>query len=77
MKKNLIKKLVLKKHTVTNLDADKLKALRGGNMAATEPFCGTNRCGGGGGGGGGSMICSDNRDTVCYVTVNSGSSCCG
>jgi natural product precursor len=51
MKKNLTKKLVLKKHTVASLNAEQLEALRGGNVSPTrppycletcEPTCGNN-----------------------------------
>jgi hypothetical protein len=53
MKKNLIKKLVLKKHTVTSLDAEQLEALRGGNMNASmkacSEFCDSGPTGGGAG----------------------------
>jgi hypothetical protein len=48
MKKKLEKKLVLKKHTVASLDAEKLKELRGGMV---DPSLGddcTRACGGGG-----------------------------
>jgi len=48
MKKNLIKKLVLKKLTVASLDSEKLSTLRGGLAAVTDQYCGdTDDCVGG------------------------------
>jgi natural product precursor len=42
MKKNFIKKLVLNKLTVANLDAEKMKTVRGGRMPDSERDCGGN-----------------------------------
>lgn len=74
MKKDLSKKLVLKKFTVTSLDADKLNAVRGGRMADSIKDC-TEGCGPtvnceGGGGSGGSQMCSGLNCPWIWKTVN-------
>ncbi|MCP4215790.1 MAG: rSAM-modified peptide [bacterium] len=49
--KLFVKKLVLKKETVSNLEEEQMKTAKGGGLSI-PPYCSLTRCGCGGGGNG-------------------------